>query len=412
MGRVRRARLACLLTALLAVALLALPPVQAAPRKGAAKPAESPKARELKQQIEAERDKAQEARQEVKRLQEREKSVAGEVAGTDRRLGQLERAVKERESRLAQIEAKGRSQEGRLKDLTASREKSVAELKRLLGQLWPVHAGGLSDRLAGLENWAEADRRFVWLSAVYEKAQRKLAEIKTRSQEVERSLEGLEDTRREAEAGLAEVNAAKDELLAGKLKLLRSLGEVRAQKQEAREGLDDILGAIASLDYKLKTLPPPPRPAPRPAPAPGKPAAPAPERPAETEVVVPRFSGKLPWPARGRIVETFSPGASPPRRGLGLALPAGATVNAVEFGRVVHNDRLRGFGQVVILLHQNNAYSLYAFLAESGVRVGQQVQQGQAVGHAGFYPEAQGPGLYFELRLGQKPVNPADWLGE
>lgn len=401
--------------------------------KAAKPPAENPQAKELKSQISEEKEKAKKAREEMQRLKEHEKSVTGSLAGTEKKLGELEKTVKAREARLKQLQAKERSQETNLRDLTENREQSVEELKRLLQQLWPIHAGGLGERLAGLDTWAEADRRFAWLATIYESAQKKLSEVKVRSREVEHGLTELDQAKRETEAGLAEVNAAKDEVLENKLQALRHLDEVRAKQKQANAGLDEVLGAIASLNYQLKTLPPPPPPPPPPKPAP-KPAPkapregkahertpeqapePAPEAPPERTPEVatgaPRFHGKLPWPAHGRIVQSYAPGASPPQRGLGLALSGSSTVSAVEFGRVVHNDRLRGFGQVVILLHQNNAYSLYAFLADSNVRVGQQVQQGQAIGKAGYYPAAQGPGLYFELRLGQKPVNPADWLAE
>jgi murein DD-endopeptidase MepM/ murein hydrolase activator NlpD len=39
------------------------------------------------------------------------------------------------------------------------------------------------------------------------------------------------------------------------------------------------------------------------------------------------------------------------------------------------------------------------------------VENGESLGQAGFYPLAKGAGLYFELRFGQKAINPEQWLG-
>lgn len=67
----------------------------------------------------------------------------------------------------------------------------------------------------------------------------------------------------------------------------------------------------------------------------------------------------------------------------------------MSWGKVVHNDQLRGFGQVVVVFHGEDYYSIYAFLADTSVVVGREVSQGDQIGVSGFYPKAQGPGLYF-----------------
>ncbi len=122
------------------------------------------------------------------------------------------------------------------------------------------------------------------------------------------------------------------------------------------------------------------------------------------------FKGSLPWPARGKVVARYAPHATPPVRGLGLKLPPDAPVQAMSWGKVVHNDTLRGFGKVIILFHGQDYYTLYAFLEQSNVRVGQDVEKDEIIGYAGYYPKAQGPGLYFELRFHKKALNPNEWL--
>ncbi|MCC8193850.1 MAG: peptidoglycan DD-metalloendopeptidase family protein, partial [Deltaproteobacteria bacterium] len=55
-------------------------------------------------------------------------------------------------------------------------------------------------------------------------------------------------------------------------------------------------------------------------------------------------------------------------------------------------------------------YSLYMFLSESPLSIGQDVERGETVGTSGFVTSLNGPGLYFELRHHQKAVNPEQWL--
>ena len=81
-------------------------------------------------------------------------------------------------------------------------------------------------------------------------------------------------------------------------------------------------------------------------------------------------------------------------------------MQSIFWGKVVHNDTLRGFGHVVIVYHGFDYYSLYAYLSETYVRNGQEVEKDEPLGVVGYYPKADGPGLYFELRFHQKPINP------
>jgi septal ring factor EnvC (AmiA/AmiB activator) len=122
--------------------------------------------------------------------------------------------------------------------------------------------------------------------------------------------------------------------------------------------------------------------------------------------------GRLPWPAQGKVIVDYQPQKGRSNRGLGFSLPQEEEVKAVSWGEVVYNDKLRGFGQVIIIYHGQELYSLYAFLSQTLVQTGQKVEQEEAIGRAGFYPQAQGPGMYFELRRKESPVDPRSWLAK
>jgi septal ring factor EnvC (AmiA/AmiB activator) len=125
--------------------------------------------------------------------------------------------------------------------------------------------------------------------------------------------------------------------------------------------------------------------------------------------------GKLPWPVDGKRLSAKAmaeAGARGHGGGVGFATADGAAVRAVFPGRGVGSDLLRGYGHVVILSHGDNWYTLYAFLREDAASQGREVASGATLGHAGYYPAAKGSGVYFELRSGQKAINPVEWLAQ
>jgi septal ring factor EnvC (AmiA/AmiB activator) len=126
------------------------------------------------------------------------------------------------------------------------------------------------------------------------------------------------------------------------------------------------------------------------------------------------FRGALEWPAAGRVVGRFGEGANRAgvtgvRNGIEIAAAPGSTVTAVHGGTVAFADAFSGFGNLVILDHGANNYSLYGYLASTSVERGQAVDGGAELGRSGTAP-AGPPALYFEMRIDGRSVDPVQWL--
>lgn len=328
-------------------------------------------------------EQAARTKEEVDRLTAREQDLSGRIAAIEGRVRAAGKEIAERERRLEAVRAEERTAQA-AHDRLAARKAAIAEdLRRLMQGLWPMHVKNLQNRFQGLSSWEAMDRRFTWMSHVYEATRHKLEEARQNQVRLDAVLERQKRLAAETQAQLDRVNQAKDVLLAERLSLRHALAQVRDGRRDLEIELAGILATIKELRYQTGAVG---------------------ERRMESQ------RGRLPWPAKGRTVSVFNSSANPPRNGLGLALPQDAPVRSVFWGKVVHNDVLRGFGRVVILFHGDDYYSLYAFLADSDLWPGQEVEKDEVVGTAGFYPEAQGPGLYFELRFHQKPINPDTWL--
>ncbi len=123
------------------------------------------------------------------------------------------------------------------------------------------------------------------------------------------------------------------------------------------------------------------------------------------------FKGDLDWPVPGAVRLRFGETAAggPPARGIEIAAPEQAAVNAVHEGRVAFANTFEGFGRLVIVDHGNQAFSLYGNLGEVQVTDGARVQRGDPVGTVGLARDGSAA-VYFELRVDGQPVDPLQWL--
>jgi lipoprotein NlpD len=166
----------------------------------------------------------------------------------------------------------------------------------------------------------------------------------------------------------------------------------------------------------LPTPPAPPKVTPsKPAPVkppPAKPTVKAPTPlPAET-IPGPRPTpGTFLWPVRGQVVSEFGTVNGKVNKGLEIAVPHGTPVTAAAAGKVIYsNQGIRGYGNLVILEHADNYFSVYGFNAKNLVTLGSFVGQGEKIALSGTPPDGRTPRLHFEIRKGKAAVNPIFFL--
>ena len=145
-------------------------------------------------------------------------------------------------------------------------------------------------------------------------------------------------------------------------------------------------------------VPPPVAATPPPAPAP----AAEPEKPAGTDVEDVNWM----WPVKGKLLAPFSEAA----KGVDIGGRKGTPVLAAAAGRVVYaGSGLRGYGNLVIISHNDTWLSAYAHNDSIVVKEQQQVKKGQKIAEMGSTGSDQVK-LHFEVRRKGKPVDPAKVL--
>jgi septal ring factor EnvC (AmiA/AmiB activator) len=121
------------------------------------------------------------------------------------------------------------------------------------------------------------------------------------------------------------------------------------------------------------------------------------------------FQGQLDWPAEGTVRVPLSPVGAPASKGIEIAAPEGAAASAVHDGTVAFAGPFSGFGTLVIVDHGSQTFSLYGDLLDVAVKKGDRVDRGHRLGTVGPTPSGAA-GLYFELRVDGRPVDPLQWL--
>lgn len=137
------------------------------------------------------------------------------------------------------------------------------------------------------------------------------------------------------------------------------------------------------------------------------PAKPAPAAPPEPPPSAGADNINFVWPAQGAVIAGFNEATN---KGLGIAGKAGDPVVAAADGRVVYAGAgLRGYGNLVILKHNNTFLTAYAHNQKLLVKEDQNVRKGQKIAEMGS-TDADRVKLHFEIRRSGKPVDPARYL--
>ncbi|MDN3701002.1 murein hydrolase activator NlpD [Vibrio artabrorum] len=115
------------------------------------------------------------------------------------------------------------------------------------------------------------------------------------------------------------------------------------------------------------------------------------------------------WPTKGRVIKNFSVGEQG-NKGIDIAGQRGQPIVSTAGGTVVYSgNALRGYGNLVIVKHNDNYLSAYAHNDRLLVSEGQSVKPGQKIATMGS-SGASSVRLHFEIRYQGKSVNPKRYL--
>jgi septal ring factor EnvC (AmiA/AmiB activator) len=393
-----------MMRAALALALVALTVVSvtAQTRRDDPLQAEQRKLQQTQKQLKEEKDRAAAARA-------RETSLLAELEEIERRLAAKTAEAARLEARIKKAQSDVQLFRGEIGRLERQRAGQVNALAGRLRVIYRVHAqgGALPVILSGEDpvTRAVAVRHLASLAALdarliqeYRVTSERLADRKGKEEAQQVELASLHE---EAQREQAEVDreAAKRRVILAKVRDERAYHErMVGELTEASQRLEAFIRELQAKQRKLARIPPPK----------GGIEPPG--------VGFGALKGRLPWPTEGRIVTGFGTQVHPRfgtrtfRNGVDIEAAVGRDVLAVHGGHVIYTGWFKGYGNLIIVDHGNEYYTLYAHIAEIEAKEGDDVRQGQRIGTVGDTGSLAGPRLYFEVRYQGRPQDPEQWL--
>ena len=133
----------------------------------------------------------------------------------------------------------------------------------------------------------------------------------------------------------------------------------------------------------------------------------------ETESISTVGTGVLLRPYVGQITSRFGPRWGRRHTGTDMCGDVGDPIKAADNGVVITAEyQANGYGNIIIVDHQNGVHTWYAHLDGFSVAEGDVVQKGDEIGKLGNTGKSTGPHLHFEVRKNGNPVDPSEYIAE
>lgn len=379
----------------------------------------APASAQTNPELEKQRKRLDEIRQERARLQRQQQQIEGQVTDVGAQLRLLERR-KEATTELVtgierEISTLGSQLERTSAELTLTQDNLAdrrAVLRRRLADIYKRGPLYTFQVLLAAESFGDLLTRYKYLYLTSQQDRTLVRDVEKLNASVDRRRNDLlgirselDRRREEREAELDNFARLADERQS-RLKTLErtsSQGRQRLTTLERDEGrLNELLAALERSRRTAEA---------------NRAARPSTvNAPSAAGSLTTADLGKLEWPVDGTIIYDFGRdslknGGVVRHNGIGIKAPAGTPVKAIESGKVVLAQRLSTYGLAVFVEHGDGYYSGYMQLANTSVKVGQDINRGQVIGAVGGENSGEGPHLYFEIRgKNQIALDPMVWL--
>jgi septal ring factor EnvC (AmiA/AmiB activator) len=354
-------------------------------------------------EMEAIGSKIEQHRHEIRAYTEKEAVIINGLNDIDRTLDASRRKLSATKAELDRLEAEIRINTHALDDLNRVIADNEQYIVRRLVALYKLNqigkmnvlasadsVYGLINRRRAMEFILKADDRV--LSDHLANVSR-LTELKTRlSEQKSINLALTEDYRRQI--GVIENNRQKKTALLEEIRQKKSLGLAAVQSlEDAARELDQTIRALdQGFDRSHRGL--------------------------AGDLPFTARKGALKKPVDGRIISSFGKARDKTfnvetfHTGIKLHADRGEPIQAVGSGTVLFSDWLKGYGNLIIIDHGDNYYSLYGHTEEVFKKKGDRVEDREVIATVGDTGSLSGPGLHFEIRHRGEPVDPMAWFSK
>jgi septal ring factor EnvC (AmiA/AmiB activator) len=346
--------------------------------------------------------KIEKSKVEVLMFTRQEAAIINSLNETDLSLNNARKRVSSIKLESAALEKKIEESTNLTKELVKRIEISEEYASRRLVAFYKLNWLGRMHVLASAESMYEffqRERAMEQILAYDENILKNLAENKSSLEKLLGGLNSQKMAKLSLEADLKEQIRIMSQQKAKRSELLE---DIRNKKSLEMAAIESLKESAKTLDQTIKSL------------------SLESNRTKQVENIPPQpfilLKGLLQMPVKGRIIFLFGPYKDTKfnvlsfRSGIDIQADRGEPVHSVSRGQVLYSSWFKGYGNMIIIDHGDNYYTVYANVEELFKTKGDKVETGEVIATVGDTGSRIGPKLYFEVRYHGKPVDPLQWI--
>jgi septal ring factor EnvC (AmiA/AmiB activator)/SH3-like domain-containing protein len=340
--------------------------------------------------------------QEAKQYTEKEQSIISGLDEIEVSLNILFQGAAAIRKNLTEIETKVADAEKQLNDLTAAMAADEEYIAKRIVSLYKLSNIGNMPILASSDSMYEFFTRKTAMDRIIEEDARVFENYdKNRDR-----LVALKKDLESQQANMVSLTSDYDEKIRiisnQKEKRSKLLGDIRRQKNLTMAAIAMLRETQADLEQKIQSS-----------------YRRETSRPTEEKGAGPACvftQGGMTPPVNGQVVSLFGQGMAAGYHfktlynGIDIKTERGEPIQALCGGKTIFSEWLRGYGNLIIIDHGNDYYTVYAHAEELFKKKGDPVETGEVIGTVGESGSTLEPKLYFEIRHHGKPIDPLTWL--
>ncbi len=347
--------------------------------------------------LEAIKNELKEKKKSIKQTERREKSILAIIESFDREIRELEKE----EFNLREEYEKKMEESKRIKrELDKISEKIKKGEKRFserIVALFKIYQWGYLPALFKIENLSNFMINYKFLNILAKSDRNMIEELGADFKKQKEYLDELDRVKEDLVMRETELKKKREDLILKRDNKNVILSKIRKEKVLYHSAIKELEESTVMIEKMLNEF------------VPGS-------EDMDREFVSKR--GQLKMPVDGEIIKSFGREIDPRfhtviyRKGIVIKAEENSPVRSIFADKVAFAGTFSGYGNLIIIKHGENYYSVYARLSEIYKKEGDKVDSGEIIGRAGSSGLFADDGLYFELRKGGKPLDPELWFSK
>ena len=331
-----------------------------------------------------------EKREEIKISKQKAMAILNEIDSIDKQNDGIESRIGALNTKKTNLIKEINTTQNKIASINASiAAKKNSIVKRLVASFKLQQTGYLQLMLAS-DSPVDMEKRFTLMGYIIRHDEQEEKEYQEEADSLADEQKKYADQKSRLDAVTDSLNRQRTDLMNSRAKKTQMLADIRSSTQATRKVLLELQRSEEKLQHTLRSL----------------------EGASGMKTGFASMEGRLPFPVRGRIERIFGKSTDSiiNAKGVLFVVQSDVPIKAVYPGVVVWSEWLKGYGNTIILDHGDRYFTIYAHVGDTDTKVGDEVKAGQSIGTVGDAGLGKEKTLYFEIRHGEKPLNPEVWL--